>query len=149
MIRINVETSHWITDPADPDDSWDRDNTDGSIDSVSAEYVEQGEDRGYRGMGWGDGDYDIDARPGDIVHVVIAQYGTGNTFGQDGCQISVMDVFKDNSDAVSLYAALRDVKDFSVKHNGRDYYVPWVGYFEWLQDLDIRTLVVQNHCGSY
>lgn len=149
MIRIMVETRHYVTRHGDPSDRWDRDDTDGSIDSVNAYYVDDTEDRGYRGMGWGDGDYDVDAKPGDIVHIVLAQYSTGDTFGRDGCQVSVMDVFKDNHDAVSLYMALKDVTDFSVKHNGREYYIPWVGYFESLDYLDIKTLIVQNDTGGY
>lgn len=146
MIEIRVDTSRWITEHADPEDSWDRDNTDGQIQGVYAYHVTDSEPKSYFGMGFGEGTYDVDASPGDVVHVVIAQYSTGDTFGRDGCQISVMDVFKDNFEAVSLYKTLRDVgkRDHGVKHNGREYYIPWTGYFESLEDLDIRTLVVQN-----
>lgn len=145
MIEIDVETSHWVSNPANPNDEWDRDDTDGRIDGVAAYYVTEGDSTGYRGMGWGDHTYDVDAQPGDVVHVVIAEYSTGDTFGRSGGQVSVMDVFTENHDAVELWKFLSKVKDeFSVKHNGQDYYIPWNGYFESLEDLDIRTLVVQN-----
>lgn len=144
MISIHVETERWVTREIDPDDDWDQGSSDGSITGVAAVYREEGSDRGFRGMGWGDGNYDIDAQPGDIVYTVIAKYGTGNTFGSEGCQISVMDVFTNSKDAEKLYYGLKDVSDYQVTVEGRDYYIPWVGYFEWIQSLDIYTLVVQT-----
>jgi|SRR5690554_1651022 len=118
----------------------DRGETDGKLRELRAVYCEGDGD-------WWDSRFDCSAEPGDVVHAVVAQYSTGNSFGRDGCQIKVMNVFKheDRHLATGLMAALQDENaGFGVEYHGVPYRLPWKGYFESLEKLWVEVLVVQH-----
>lgn len=78
--------------------------------------------------------------PGDTVYVVICTYGTGSTFGSDGGQIAILLATKEQYKADMVAA---NPKAFATKGpHGSIGYMPWEGYFEWLQGIEVRSFVV-------
>lgn len=74
---------------------------------------------------------------GDTVYIVVARYGTGDTFGSSGGQMAYMVATKDLDKAKKLVANPGLMRP----HEGA--FLPWEGYFEWLQDLYVYTGVVE------
>lgn len=149
MIQIIVHTTEHETSEADPSDPWDRPNTAVEVAGVSAIKTPQRVEVGYRG--WhGNDTFDVEPNEYGVVYAVIARYSTGDTFGHDAGRVQVMDVFDNNEDAAALTEALeqserdksQDVVDFELKHGERDYYLPWLGYFERLENVDVHPLRV-------
>jgi len=144
-VRVFVERDVFVTDEADPEDEWSRESTAATIESIEARLVERNEPS-YRSKWRGlDEDFELDVKRGDTVYAVIADYDTGDTFGRDGNQVSVVGCFKQEDRAKGLLNALRDAgpNAFSTKFMGEEYYIGWNGYFEHLNDLDIHPLVVR------
>jgi hypothetical protein len=148
MIQIIVETTEYETSEPDPEDSWDRADTAMEVVGVSAIRVSG---RVEIRHGWyGNDTFDVEPNEHGFVYAVIARYSTGDTFGHDDGRVQVMDVFDNNEAAAALTVALecseRDkdqtVVDFELKHGGREYYLPWVGYFEHLENVDVHPLRV-------
>jgi len=147
-VRVSVETVSFVTEEADPDDSWDRDNTDQQITGWSAEVVDlsKDEDRYY----WSESvvaEVDDEA---DEVYVVVARYSTGDTFGNDSGQVFLADAFDDETDAYELLDEFkkhdgygsRKVVPFSMEYKGKNYSIPWAGYFENLESLHVETVEI-------
>lgn len=150
-VQISVNTETYVTQRADPDDEWDRDNTARDITDVTAVYKELDDDR-----------YDIypsNAKNGDVVYVVIAVYDTGDTFGHDDGMVEVLNVFDNESEARSFREHMQDFHvvprwrgdgknpvatgdEFSCDHYDKTFYIPWNGYFEHLQDIKIAQVIV-------
>jgi hypothetical protein len=149
MIQIIVDTSEYETSEPDPEDSWDRANTATELKNVSAIVITKRVEVGYRGW-YGNDTFDVDANSGDLVYAVIARYSTGDTFGNDDGRVAVMDVFSNVEEAATLTEALEcserakdsAVVDFELKHGEREYYLPWVGYFEQLENVDVHAVRV-------
>jgi len=148
MIQIIVETREYETSEPDPEDSWDRADTAMEVVGVAAIKV-NGRVEVRRGW-YGNDTFDVEPNEHDLVYAVIARYSAGDTFGRDTGRVQVMDVFDNNEDAAALTEALEGsehdksqaVVDFELKHGGRDYYLPWVGYFERLENVDVHPLRV-------
>lgn len=149
MIQIILDTWQYETSEADPNDSWDRPDTAMELRNVSAITTSNRVEVGYRGW-YGNDTFDVAPNEHGLVYAVIARYSSGDTFGRDDGRVAVMDVFDNNEDAAALTEALEDsvrdksqaVVDFELNHNGRDYYLPWVGYFEHLENVDVHPLRV-------
>jgi hypothetical protein len=143
MIVIDwQEREYQVEDGEDSDEPYSyRGETDKEVWGFSAKYVEKGAKPHY-GMS-STGAFECDAKPGDVVFAVVVRYATGDTFGRDGGQTTVMDVFTDAHKATGLYQACQSEKDFSLTFEGKQYYVAWNGYFETLESVDIQTLVVR------
>lgn len=144
MIRIDVETRTWVTDRADPDDSWSRDSYAGTVVGVSGHYITDANQVGQ----WRSTVFDLDARPGDVVHAVVVDYESGDTFGRSGGQSEVLDVFPRDKweEAFALKLAAEKVGrgQFGLEYRGRQYYAGWTGYFERLQEIRVHSIVVQG-----
>lgn len=149
-VTVSVETSTYNTSEADPDDSWDRPNTAQEIIGWRAEVtnLEADKDRYY----WHESitaEVDDDA---DEIYVVVATYSTGDTFGNDSGQVYLADAFDDESDAHDLLQKFKEfdnagyggrkVVPFSFEFNGKEYSIPWAGYFEHLERLHIETVSI-------
>jgi len=150
-VYVSVQTHSWVTQEADPDDSWDRDNTAMAIDEVTVYKSENENTKRY----WYP-DLEVDAEPGDMVYVVILRYSDGDTFGNDDGNYDVADVFKTEIEALELqnhfnqwkpeytkWGSSRSVP-FTTEFNGKEYRVPWAGYFEQYESVDIYPCLVRE-----
>lgn len=82
---------------------------------------------------------------GDTVHVVVAVYSTGDTFGRDGGQTQVLDAFTDVDKANALRSKAASVsEEFNFTHDGKAYPAPWVGYFEHLDSVEVWGVEVKD-----
>lgn len=122
-----------------------RGETGGAVTNVVA-YLESAE-RSYYGDGHGK---EIEgAKRGDTVYAVVVEYTTGDTFGRDGGQSKVLDVFTDPKEAADLAQRAEDhdysTDGFGFEHNGVDYYTPWCGYFESLDKIEVWEAQIRGH----
>lgn len=138
-VRVSVET--WVSREPDPEDRWDQGDEHGTVTGVEVRYI-PGNEAKETFLG---SQFNVDAQPGDVVFVVLADYESGNTFGRSGGQYQLLDVFTDVKDAYALAKAAQDVEhgDFNLIHAGKEYYVSWTGYFESLQAIRVMTALVQ------
>lgn len=119
-IHFDVETESWVTSEPDSDDKWDRSSTDGSVSVRSAELSTINS---------------FDSLPapegvsiGDTIYLLWAQYGTGDSFGSDGGNYELLEICRTKEKAQERFSYYENVTDYSV---------PWNGYFEWLQHLNV------------
>lgn len=147
MTRIvaSTEVEYWqVEPPEDSDEPYSyRGETGGRVTNVVAEV--ENDIRNYYGDGHGK---DLDVNPGDTVYVVVVEYSTGDSFGRDGGQSKVLDIFTTAKEAADLAerATAHDYnKDgFGFRHNGVDYYTPWCGYFESLDSIEVWDVQVRG-----
>lgn len=149
-VKISVETSTYVTEEADPDDSWDRDNTSQDIDSWKAEVVDLKADK--HSNYWNESivvEVDDEA---DEVYAVVALYSTGDTFGNDSGQVYIADAFDDEQDAHDLLDEFKKYDDslaygskvvpYNFAFKDKSYDLPWSGYFEHLERLYVETVSI-------
>lgn len=75
--------------------------------------------------------------PGDVLFVVKVTYSTGDTFGRnDGC-VDIPFVSKDASLAMEVKEQIQNKT-----YDNPQGYNPWDGYFEYLQDVEVQTFLV-------
>lgn len=123
---------------ADPEDGWDRGNTD-------TEYHFKGRFRSTPPSSY----YEIvavDFEPvvGRFYHFVVAIYDTGDSFGWDkNGGIEAMEVFEDFNAAEEFHTFLEseEASGYTAKFKGKEYHIPWKGYFERLSYIEIVTAV--------
>ncbi len=147
-IGIEVQIASWQTSAPDDDGGrWSyRGETDGEITKVSAIANSN------IGIPYWAEDVNLNVSLGDTVYPVIATYETGDTFGRDGGQTDVLDVFATYEKAESLSAWIESIarddyrRDgryaFSETFEGKEYHLAWRGYFENFQKVDIYPCVV-------
>lgn len=139
-IRIFRESHEFVTQPGDPNDRWDRDNT-RSVHLVQP-FFEVVEREGHP--------YDLsisfDPDPEKPYFLVYAIYSTGDSFGFDeDREIEFFDLFDNYEAAAGLANALRERTesrdsndyDFQITYNDVRYHIPWLGYFEELSTLQV------------
>lgn len=125
-VKIDVDTNWWwVREPSG--DDWDNGTKDGDVSIERATIVSEDN---YDVVG-----IDADLKEGDIVYLVWARYGTGDSFGSYGGNYVLLDLLTDEA----LAYAKRDYYE-----TVNDYSVPWTGYFEWLQDLHVETLILEK-----
>jgi hypothetical protein len=139
-IKVEATVDIWETREADLEDSWDRGDTAGRVTGV---YVaDEKMTSGY--------EFEVDANPGDLVYVVVADYESGDTFGRIGGGYQIIDVFADEVEADNLCAAALDFTNnrngmsFSFVHKNKNYYASWVGYFEYLNDIVVWPVHIRT-----
>lgn len=125
FIKFEVDDYRWVTHEADTEDKWDRGSTDADVSICSATVVPKD---GYDTLAAPEG-----IKEGDMIFLVWARYGTGDSFGSDGGQYELLEVCKSAEDAQDRKQHYLSVKDFSV---------PWSGYFEWLQEINIEEFKI-------
>lgn len=74
------------------------------------------------------------------IYLVIPRYYSGGTFGRTCGYWCVEGVFKTPEEAEALAKAIRG-KNYNSKSRG---YLPWVGYFEGLEDVEIHSFPIRN-----
>lgn len=133
FIKFEVNQRSWSTGGYDPEDSWSRDSTDGTVDIRGAVKVKED---GYDTLA-----IEKDVSVGDVVCLVWAQYSTGDSFGRDGGQYELLEVVADRAEAEG-----RKHHYENVKHDGtygaEGAYLPWFGYFESLDGIYVDAFVV-------
>lgn len=153
-LHITARTRIVETSEADPNDRWDRPNTRTELIGLSARIVDLPVDTQYF--------YsqslvcDLDVEPGGTVYVVVLRYGTGDTFGNDDGRVEIADAFIDRQTAEALVSEYEktapDWRQERTKRtnvpafdfNGREYWVPWCGYFETFESVSVEELTVQR-----
>ena len=113
---------------ADTDDEWDRGDT---STSWSFDKVTKSKRHGYPDKVYAD----FDITPGDIVHLAIAVWSTGDSFGHDhGAYSECFGVYRTAAEAAQRCNELE-------KANGN---YPWLGYFESLDSAEAYSFIVEN-----
>jgi len=121
-------------DPIDPSDRW-TDHEDEYVDFYPKQLYSS-EDKV---PGWlKETLYDVDAQQGDLVHLLVVRYTTGSTFGTSYGHWYIEGVYKDAKEATEIADKIRTG---TYKQEGRTY-LPWEGYFERLEDIQIYSLIV-------
>jgi hypothetical protein len=137
---INNSCTH-VTRKSDPDDSWDRGNTDTYNDIQGIEIVEKDD--------WYDLETEFDLIKGREYYLVYCEYTTGDSFGSDGGRIDFIQLYKTLDKAE---ACIKDLRGSDDKYSGKIimesgrtliYGIPWTGYFESLENLDVVYVMVQ------
>jgi hypothetical protein len=142
-IWFKTDSHHYTTRERDPEDSWDRGSTDGyeyiidarlstppgfEFTQVDYPYVYYGFDKTLTD------DPAQELKLGDQISVVYCNYGTGDTFGNDGGHLEVLLVTTDHEKA----------QEFTQNYDSyKKGYAPWDGYFEWFQFIEHKILVLQ------
>lgn len=143
-IVVSVETEVWTTRDRDPDDDWDTGDTAGRVVGVRAWEARDWEGSTFRRYGGYDSwSGELDVQAGDYVYAVVADYESGSTFGRDGGHASVVDVFSDIETADACAQAAEAAKEYRFEFQGREYYAPWQGYFESLNELRVWAVKVE------
>jgi hypothetical protein len=130
----------------DPEDRWDRAST---YTSWRVEGVELSDSDKYQAM-----QVDFPVKIGDKVWALYAVYSTGDSFGHDdGRNLELISFHKKESVARSNYETLIKRKPGDVKFSAKiktdsgkqiDFYVPWDGYFESLDYLELESFKVEK-----
>jgi hypothetical protein len=121
-----------ITRVADSDDDWDRDDTytTWDFDQVSL-------DKPLHIFDTESFETGFDVNKGDVLHVVVAVWSDGNSFGHDsGRNSEVFGCFKTYEEAEELQNNLEE------KNGYKPHQLPWDGYFESLDYISILTRTV-------
>lgn len=115
---------------------------------VHAAYTTDSDDRGWSRY---NERMDVDFEPvsGEEVFVVVATYGTGDTFGSSEGNVCIVDVFKDEARADSIARDIRHDDDKGLdpygdakkaKQQKFTGYKPWAGYFDSLGHVEVHRL---------
>ena len=125
-----------VTRHADPDEQWDADDTDTS--------------HCVRGFKVSDRYYDLsvgfEPEYGKTYFLLYATYSTGDSFSNHGGRIEFVDLYEDENVAWENHRRLdRHGEGYSAKllhESGEEYMfsVPWVGYFESLENLEVLAV---------
>lgn len=135
-IKFEVDQRSWNVGGSDPDDEWSRDSYDGEVSVVGAKLVKEDS-------------YDIlgsehEFAVGDVCYLVWAQYSTGDTFGRDGGQYELLEVYPSYEVAKEREKVYENLSDRRSENVGQAIgYVPWLGYFESLDFVRVEELVIQ------
>lgn len=134
-IEVINESCTFSTRERDESDSWDRGNTD-TNNYIKGIIIPENE-RYY------DLDTEFDVELGKEYYLLYAEYGTGDSFGSDGGQISFILLYKTLEKALVAQSILEVAKGYSAvikTEDGKDltYSIPWNGYFESLDKIDVE-----------
>jgi hypothetical protein len=136
--NLYFNTRRWHTSETDPNDSWDRPNskTEWSLINTS---ISLDRDNTYS---YPNGrNHDIEFKPNKLVskyYCVYAIYSTGDSFGHDAsAYLETLEVFLSRQEALDFIEALSNVSKYEFIYKDKKYYIPWTGYFESLDSLEI------------
>lgn len=146
-IAVTYELNEYVTRERDEDDSWDIGDSAASPEVFSTHILDK--DNKYNlSRCYSNVELIGEAKHGDMVHVVWAHYSTGCTFGSNET-IDIVGVFSDHEDAIDVADAATDLKNahsFKVdtKFGEKDFYAPWIGYFEHLNAIHIESFRLEK-----
>lgn len=80
---------------------------------------------------------------GDLdVYLVCVRYSSGDTFGQSYGHIHFEGVYKDKNQALAIQESIENGK------YTKSTYLPWKGYFERLEDVEVHSFALDQGCSS-
>lgn len=136
-IYIDSYSSEEYTTEADPEDRWSRSST-----RKSWTFNRLHQDRGYDSV-----KVTFKPKNGQIYHVLLGIYSTGDSFGHDeNARVEYFDIFEHYNDSRKSYEELARCSRYQyllyTNHQGRPVkvYNPWNGYFESLSELRVESL---------
>lgn len=145
--HIDVERDSYttVTRERDSDDCWDRDSTSTHWTIEGLKLVEQ---EGYKTA-----TVPFKPQKGKVYHLLYAVYSTGDSFGHDeGRCFEVIGVYRNHKVAEDNEKVLRfkpepghEFEAVDLKTEGlgiHKYSRPWMGYFESLDILEVRSLIL-------
>jgi hypothetical protein len=83
---------------------------------------------------------DFDVSLGDAVYLVIVRYTDGDTFGYRSGNWHIEGVYKTIEEADEVRSAIN--KETYTHEQSNHGWLPWVGYFEHLENVDVYPMVV-------
>lgn len=138
MSKINVllDSRTYVTNPKNPNDSWDRDDTDTENSVRGIELV--------KNDSYSDLAVPFEVIPGKNYWLVWAEYSTADSFGRDGGNVEIIDLFTDYEKARACAERAEKAEEspcaqsFSFRYIREDgselqQHCPWIGYFERLE----------------
>jgi hypothetical protein len=143
-LYVEMDVNQFYTRLPDPNDSWDAGEQEAQLE--------------YLGLSLAD--WSLDARTwrskvrtkdvferGDHAYVVVVRYTTGCTFGFQTKLPMVVDIFKESHQAENLcdciMAAYKN-DAYTFVYDEKEYYAgAWTGYFESIDDIEIREVLVK------
>jgi len=141
-VLVDLKKYHWVTREADPNDPWDRIETESDI-SVNGVYLVQ---KGFRHL-----TVPFEVVPGRGYWLVWVDYGTGDSFSHDRNQFEAVDLFEDYELAQACGKAcevLEEELNGKYDYNSLQYerqngehvkvHAPWLGYFENLNRVEVQ-----------
>lgn len=132
----------------DDNDSWSRDSTN-TVNEIGTEFTVSNK------QGYNDIAVDFPIEPNKDYYLLYVEYGTGDSFGSDGGQLELIDVYEDLGVATEQLNKIElDYKIYQKNTYKADYNVtltlgngkevklscPWKGYFESLEYVQIQTI---------
>lgn len=142
--KLEVEhSSHtFVTRPGNLDDRWDGDDT-YTVWIVHSRIRDVEPGHPY------DLETALELQPGNIYFLVYAIYSTGDSFHKEQCgEIEFVDLFATFEEAEALADALKVGTEYTLNHNGRIYHLPWVGYFENLEEIHVSPVIFVPELGN-
>lgn len=141
-VEVVVSSYGGVTSEADPDDDWGRDST---WTSHTVEGIRFPPKTKYSEA------VQVPFRPrrGVNYYLLVAQYSTGDSFGSDdGANFEVIGLYQDKAIAEENHRRLEATDDNTttsvelIAENGKTYTfgIPWNGYFESLDYVDLLTV---------
>lgn len=89
---------------------------------------------------------DFEVERGDLVHIVVARYGDGDTFSHTDGYWCIMGASKDAEAARKLSRAIQNStytgREEGAANSYYQGYKPWDGYFSSLEYADVHSFVV-------
>lgn len=139
IVEVVFDREERITRARDPDDKWDNDCTEADISVHGIKVVDE---ENYRHMA-----VPFKVVSGQTYYLLWADYNTGDSFGSYGNQVEFVDLFQTYEAAEIAKQELLSSKKYSTKYTRDDgtridFYIPWEGYFESLNELNIESVGV-------
>lgn len=121
---------------------------DGDYEDEDCQYTEESYDTTIEGIKWSKNpDVYAGFKPEKDTdyYLLYATYTTGNSFGRESGLIDFILLTKTREEAESVMKMLESIKEHEFKspiHIKDDfkYCIPWFGYFESLDNIDIQTV---------
>ena len=133
-----------VTSEPDSNAEWDRGSTYTSWVFNSLELTKK------RGRYYESYDVAFDVSPGDNLHMIVAVWSTGDSFGNDiDYCMEIMGIYRNVEDAQHNADILRKA-DIKVEYKDGDGneikigFLPWCGYFESLGYINVETFTVKG-----
>lgn len=134
-VYVKYWDERWNEGGYDPEDSWSRDSYGGDYWTTGVTLTPGAHDS-----------YETNEEiaVGDTVYVVSVTYGDGDTFGSDGGYGQIVYVGKDKelAEKIEKWCGSASYGD-KAPHNN-DFYPYWLGYFNWVQHVDLKEFVVEH-----
>lgn len=144
MPTLYISTTETSTggDPEDPDDQWTHHSD--IIRTVSFDSVSRNS-QGFWGCGSG---FEVseEVYKADKAFLVIARYYDGGTFGRTCGNWEIMGSFLTEKEAMAMADSIED--GTMEKNSKTPYCLPWVGYFNGLEDVEVHCFTIQDATGN-